>query len=78
MAQPEKMFHIGSCFASVFVNKTKDSKRSFRSVTLQRRYKEGDEWKRSTNFGLNELPAAIAVMQIAMNYVATQDTATSS
>lgn len=74
MAKPEKTFRIGLCSASVFVNTTKDKEpRSFRTVSLQRRYKDGDEWKTSTNFGLSDLPSAIAVMQIAMNHIATHE-----
>ncbi len=72
MAQPEKSFRIGSCSASVFVNQTTDQ-RTFRSVSLQRRYKDGEEWKSSTSFGLSELPAAIAVLQLAMQHVAQKE-----
>lgn len=80
MAQPEKTFRIGLCSASVFVNTAErdGEKRSFRSVSLQRRYREGEEWKTSTSFGLAELPAAIAVMQMAMNHIATLEADVSS
>ena len=67
MAQPEKTFRLGLCSASLFVNTTGD--RSFRTVSLQRRYKDGEEWKTSNSFGLNELPQAIGVPQLAMSYL---------
>ncbi len=70
MAQPEKTFRLGHCSASVFVNKARESGSSFRSVSLQRRYKDGDEWKSSTNFSLADLPHAITVLQWAMNFIA--------
>ncbi|MCH8149562.1 MAG: hypothetical protein IH987_16515 [Planctomycetes bacterium] len=74
MAQPEKTFRIGACSASVFVNTSKsDDKRSFRVVSLQRRYKDGDEWKTSTRFTQSDLPAAIQVMQSAMEYLIAQE-----
>lgn len=77
MPQPEKSFRIGSCSASVFANtaakKGKDDERSYRTVSLQRRYRDGDQWKTSTSFTLADLPAAIAVMQMAMDYVASQE-----
>ena len=62
--KPEKVFRIGSVTASVFVNevKTDSGKREIRNVNLQRRYKDGDEWKSSSSFGLADLPQAIAVM----------------
>ena len=75
MAQPERSFRIGSCSASVFVNETAD-RRTFRSVSLERRYRDGEEWKSSTSFALSELPAAIAVLQLAMQHVAHKETET--
>lgn len=66
--KPEKTFRMGQCSASVFVNKAKE--REFRSVALQRRYKDGEEWKSSSNFAFSDLPHAIAVLQMAMNHIA--------
>ncbi|REJ93740.1 MAG: hypothetical protein DWQ34_10090 [Planctomycetota bacterium] len=72
MQKPEKTFRIGAVSASVFVNKTEDG-REFRSVSLQRSFKQGDEWKTATNFALSELPAAVAVLQMATSHVAELD-----
>jgi hypothetical protein len=69
MNKPEKTFRIGYCSASVFLNETSDE-RQFRSVSLQRRYKDGDDWKSSSSFSLADLPHAMAVLQMAMNYLA--------
>lgn len=70
MEKPEKTFRIGAVSASVFINRAKTGG-SFRSVSLQRRYKDGDKWKTSTNDTLSDLPAAIALLQVAMNHVAS-------
>lgn len=75
--KPEKTFRIGLISASVFVN-TPDAKagrkpREYRSVSLQRRYKEEAEWKSSTSFGLSDLPNAIAVLQMAMQHIAQHE-----
>ena len=40
-------------------------------MSLQRRYKDGDKWKTSTNYTLSDLPTAIALLQVAMNHVAS-------
>jgi hypothetical protein len=72
MNKPEKSFRIGACSASVFLNQG-EGKRSFRSVSLQRRYKDGDTWKSATNFTLSDLPAAQAVLQMATKYVLSQE-----
>ena len=73
MSAPEKQFRIGLCSASVFVNQVGDtgSKRKIRNVQLQRRYKDGDEWKSTTSFGLGDLPNAIRCMELAMHHVET-------
>lgn len=68
---PEKTFRIGSVSASVFVNRVQGDggKREVRNVNLQRRYKDGDEWKSSSSFGLADLPQAIRVLQLAQEHV---------
>ena len=68
---PEKVLRIGSVSASVFVNqvKTESGTREVRNVNLQRRYRDGDEWKSSTSFGLADLPSAIRVLQLAQQHV---------
>ncbi|MCH7728276.1 MAG: hypothetical protein IH991_17625 [Planctomycetes bacterium] len=68
MAKPEQTFRVGAISASVFVNKTKD-KASFRTVSLERRYKDGKQWKSSNSFSLKDVPVAIAVLQMAMNHL---------
>ncbi|REJ72332.1 MAG: hypothetical protein DWQ45_22205 [Planctomycetota bacterium] len=72
MQKPEKTFRIGPVSASVFVNTTDDG-REFRSVSLQRSFKQGDEWKTATNFALSELPSAVAVLQMATSHVVEHD-----
>jgi hypothetical protein len=65
--KPEKTFRMGQCSASVFINS--NNGREYRSVALQRRYKDGDEWKTASSFGFSDLPHAIAVLQMAMNHI---------
>ena len=52
MSSPEKVFRIGYVSASVFVNeiKTDGGNKNVRNVNLQRRYKDGDEWKQTSSF----------------------------
>lgn len=72
MSQPEKSFRIGNISAAVFLNESQD-KRPFRSVVLQRRYKDGDDWKYSNSFTLNDLPSVQIVLQMALTHVAGQE-----
>jgi hypothetical protein len=79
MPKPEKTFRLGSCSASVFVNEAGgkgEERRSFRSVSLQRRYKVGDAWKSSTSFTLADLPAVAALAQLSLHYIASKEAST--
>ena len=75
MSKPGKTYRIGSVSASIFVNEidTDGGKRQVRNVNLQRRYKDGDEWKSSSSFGLGDLPQAIAALKLAMDHVAATE-----
>ena len=71
MKRPEKVFRIGYVSASVFVNEAEgpSGPRQFRSVTVQRSYRDGDETRFVSSFGLAELPQAIRVLQLAQAHV---------
>ena len=77
--KPERVFRIGPVTASVFLNEieTEGGKRSVRSVSLQRRYRDSkdDEWKSSNSFALGELPQAMAALDLAMKHVASKEAA---
>ena len=74
---PEKSFRIGALSASVFLNTAKaddgGEARSFRSVSLQRRYRDGETWKSTTSFRLTDLPTALTVLQLATDYVTSRE-----
>ena len=71
--KPERVFRIGAISASVFVNEVdgEGGKRTVRNVNLQRRYKDGEEWKSSSSFSLPDLPTAIAVLNLAFEHLAS-------
>ena len=65
---PEKTYRIGHCSAKVWANTTNDD-RTFRSVSLERQYRDEGNWKSTNSFTLADLPAAMAVLQQAFDYV---------
>ncbi len=69
--RPEKVFRIGFVSASVFAHDVEndDGKRTMRSVSIQKRYLDGEEPKYTSSFNLSELPQAIRVLQLAQQYV---------
>ena len=38
-------------------------------ATVERRYKDGDEWKSSGSYGLNEIPRAIGCLHKAFDHM---------
>jgi len=69
--KPEKVFRIGFVSASVFAHnvETDGVTRTIRSVSIQKRYKDGDDVKYASSFNLAELPQALRVMQLAQEHV---------
>jgi len=69
--RPEKVFRIGFVSASVFAHDVEndDGKRTMRSVSVQKRYLDGDEAKYTSSFNLSEIPQAMRVLQLAQEYV---------
>ena len=53
-SKPTKTYRIGSISGSIFehVVDGDGGKRTVRSVSLQRSYKDGEEWKYSSSFGI--------------------------
>lgn len=68
---PSKVFRIGQVSASVFENEleTENGNRTVRSVNVQRRYRDGDETKYSSSFGIAELSQAIRALQLAQSHI---------
>jgi hypothetical protein len=73
--KPEKVFRIGFVSASVFAHEleSETSKRTIRSVNVQKRYMDGDEVKYTSSFNLAELPQTIRVLELAQRYVEDQE-----
>ncbi|MCA9078643.1 MAG: hypothetical protein KDA93_26695 [Planctomycetaceae bacterium] len=69
--KPEQVYRIGFVSASVFARdvETDGGKRTLRSVNVQKRYKDGDDTKYTSSFGLGELPQAIRCLQLAQAYI---------
>jgi hypothetical protein len=70
-AKPVKVFRLRGVSASVFENHSKNAERpaTLHKVSLQRTYKDGDEFKTTTSFGRDDLPVCVHVMQQAWAFV---------
>ena len=69
--KPVKAFRLRGISASVFANqaKTDSGVRTFHKVSIQRTYKDGDEFKTTTSFGRDDLPVVCLLMQQAWEYI---------
>ena len=72
---PEKVFRIGFVSASVFAQEvdTDGGKRTIRHVNVQKRYKDGEEYKYTSSLGLAELPQALRVLTLATAWVESKE-----
>ena len=67
--KPERIFRIGDVSASLFVQEAGND-RTFRTVSLQKSYMSEGERQYTGSLSLAELPAAIEVLRLAMQYIA--------
>jgi hypothetical protein len=69
--KPVKVFRLRGVSASIFENESKSGDRAvtFHKVSLQRTYKDGDDFKTTTSFGRDDLPVCVHVMQQAWAYI---------
>ena len=78
---PETTFRVGRVSASVFINSVlqrgnngNDYTRRFRTVTIQRSYKdENDKTKYVSSFGLGEIRNAIRVLELAAEHLESKE-----
>ena len=76
---PEKRFSTGAISATVWKNTGKNKKTGedveFRSITLQRAYKDkNDEWQHTNSMRVNDLPKAALVLNKSYEYLVLRDT----
>ena len=65
--KPVHEIRLGRVRAAVWENETKVGTRH--SVTLERLYKDGDDWKSSSSFGREDLPLVMKVADQAHTWV---------
>lgn len=69
--KPVKVFRLRGLSASIFENAAKSGDRNvtFHKVSLQRTYRDGDEYKTTTTFGRDDLPIAVLLLNRAWEYI---------
>lgn len=69
--KPVKVFRFRGISASIFENHAKNDGRdsTFHKVSLQRSYRDGEEWKTSTSFNRDDLPLARLLLEQAWQFI---------
>ena len=70
-SKPVKVFRLRGVSASVFENHAKSNGQDivFHKVSVQRAYRDGDEWKTTTSFSRDDLPIAQLLMNRAWEFI---------
>ena len=71
MRKPEKKFNCGSISASIWANTKVVNSETVKlySATINKAFKEGDEWKHTNSFNIEDLPKVALVANEAYKYV---------
>ena len=76
MQKPEKKFNCGPISASIWA-KTKTMEGDtlkFYSVTINKAYKEDEDWKHTNSFNIEDLPKVALVANEAYKYIRLRST----
>ena len=64
---PVKKVKVGAIEVAVWENSSKDGKKFF-TTTMERNYKNGEEWKKTSSLRTDDLPKAILALQEAYHF----------
>lgn len=73
--KPEKKFRAGAVSATIWKNTGKKDGDEFeyRTVSIDRNYKDGDDWKTTNSFRVNDLPKLANVANKAYDFLVAKE-----
>jgi len=76
MNKPEKKFSCGSISASIWANTKVMTGETLKlySVTINKAYKEGEDWKYTDSFNIEDLPKVALVANEAYKHIRLKST----
>ena len=72
MVHPVKRFAAGGVSVSVWENEGKQGS-PYYTVSLQKRYLQGTEWKNSHSLRVNDVPKAVLTLQKAFEFLSLRE-----
>jgi hypothetical protein len=70
--EPVKKIKVGGIEAAVWENTSKEGNKYY-TTTMERNYKDGEEWKKTSSLRANDLPKAILALQKAFEFSAIKE-----
>ena len=70
--EPVKKIKIGGIEVAVWENTSSDGNKFF-STTMERNYKDGEDWKKTSSLRANDLPKAILALQKAFEFAVIKE-----
>jgi len=70
--EPVKKIKIGGIEAAVWENTSKEGSKYY-TTTMERNYKDGEDWKKTGSLRANDLPKAILALQKAFEFVSIKE-----
>jgi len=71
--KPAQQFRLRGIAVSIFANESKDRKTPYYKVSMQKTYKDGDDFKTTTSLGRDDLPVAELLFKKAWVWVLSQE-----
>jgi hypothetical protein len=65
--EPVKKVKVGAVEVAVWENQSKEGNKFF-TTSMERNYKDGEEWKKTSSLRENDLPKAILALQKAFEF----------
>jgi hypothetical protein len=70
--KPIKKVVVGGIEVAVWENSSKDGNKYF-TTTMERNYKDGEEWKKTSSLRTNDLPKAVLALQKTYEFQALKE-----
>ncbi len=71
---PEAAFRLGNVNATIWSNSSSgESNREFRTIQVEQRYRDGEEWKSSNRFTLDQLLRLRVCIDKAIDHISEKE-----
>ena len=70
--EPVKKIKIGGIEVAVWENTSKEGNKFF-TTTMERNYKDGEDWKKTNSLRVNDLPKVILALQKAFEFTVIKE-----